>query len=63
MDVKEKLMSAEEIRVELARRQITRKQLAEALGCSYQYMVEIVLGKQHAYEMRERIGAWLRRAG
>jgi hypothetical protein len=60
MDVKQKIMSAEEIRVELARRQISRKALSQATDIYYPYLIEILLGQRKAVQMRERITSYLK---
>lgn len=55
MTVKHKVMEAQEIRAELGRRKMSRRQLSDETGISYQYLVEIVNGYYPAHKMRERI--------
>lgn len=55
MPVKNKVMTAEEIRAELARRKMTRKQLSDETGIRYQYLVTIVNGYYPAHKMRAKI--------
>lgn len=53
--VKRKPMEAGEIRAELARRKMTRKQLSDETGIGYQYLVAIVNGYYPAVKMRTKI--------
>jgi len=46
------ILSASEIRAELARRKISKAQLARETGISYQYLVEILQGYRPATRMR-----------
>lgn len=59
MNVKNKILSAPEIRAELARRQITRRQLATDTGIYYPYLIEILLGQRKATAMRQKITTYL----
>lgn len=49
------ILSASEIRAELARRKISKAQLARETGISYQYLVEILQGYRPATRMRAKI--------
>lgn len=52
---RQKIMSPGEIRVELARRRMTRVQLAAVLGVSHDYVVKIINGQRTAAERRAQI--------
>ncbi|MDP3115064.1 MAG: hypothetical protein Q8M98_09880 [Candidatus Cloacimonadaceae bacterium] len=51
----EKIMTADEIRLELTRRRMTRRELARHLGMNYDYIVQILLGYRNAAARREQI--------
>ncbi len=53
------ILTAEEIRAELARRKISKAQLSRETGIYYQYLVEILQGYRPAVEMRRRITTFL----
>ena len=53
------ILSAEEIRAELARRKISKAQLSRETGIYYQYLVEILQGYRPAVEMRRKITSYL----
>ncbi len=55
MDVKNKILSADEIRAELARRKISKAQLSRETGIYYQYLVEVLQGYRPATRIREII--------
>lgn len=50
-----KIMTPDEIRVELARRRMSRRELAECLGLSRDYVCRIILGLRNAESCREQI--------
>ncbi|MDD2601302.1 MAG: helix-turn-helix domain-containing protein [Kiritimatiellae bacterium] len=52
-------MTAEEIRMELARRRMTRTELAREVGVSANYMQKILRGERDAEERRAQIGEYL----
>lgn len=54
-----KILSADEIRAELARRKISKAQLARETGIYYQYLVEVLQGYRPATRMREIITNYL----
>ncbi|MCB5287726.1 MAG: hypothetical protein LHW64_07965 [Candidatus Cloacimonetes bacterium] len=54
-----KIMTAEEIRMELARRRMTRVELAEALGMTADYVRKILREERKAGEQRARISKYL----
>lgn len=49
------IMSAAEIRAELARRRMTRKELAQVLGVSTDYVTRIARGERTAEARRAQI--------
>lgn len=49
------IMTAPEIRAELARRRITRRQLSEKLNLSYSYVKLILAGSRDAEARRQQI--------
>lgn len=53
-----KIMSPDEIRVELARRRMSRRELAEVLRLSHDYVCRIIRGKRDAELRREQITDW-----
>lgn len=53
------IMTAPEIRAELARRGITRRQLSTALDISYSYTLKILQGRRDALEQRGKITKYL----
>ena len=59
MNVKNKVLSADEIRAELARRKISKAQLSRDTGIYYQYLVELLQGYRPATRMREKITKYL----
>ncbi|MFA7025964.1 MAG: hypothetical protein WC176_08870 [Candidatus Cloacimonadaceae bacterium] len=59
MNVKNKVLSADEIRAELARRKISKVQLSRDTGIYYQYLVELLQGYRPATRMREKITKYL----
>ncbi len=59
MDVKHNVLSADEIRAELARRKISKRQLSRDTGIYYQYLVEILQGYRPATRMRAIITSYL----
>lgn len=48
-------LSAADIRAELARRKMSKRQLSDETGISYQYLVELLNGYFKATEMRRKI--------
>jgi len=50
-----KIMTAPEIRAELARRRITRRELSEKLNLSYSYVKLILAGSRDAEARRQQI--------
>lgn len=50
-----KIMGPDEIRLELARRRMTRRELADRLNLSHDYMIRIVLGLRDAEARRAQI--------
>lgn len=55
MDVKNKILSADELRAELARRKISKAQLSRETGICYQYLVDVLLGYRPGTRVREQI--------
>jgi len=53
------ILSAEEIRAELARRNISKAQLSRETGIYYQYLVEVLQGYRPATRVREQITRYL----
>jgi len=53
------ILSAEEIRAELARRKISKARLARETGIYYQYLVEVLQGYRPATRVREQITRYL----
>lgn len=53
------ILSAEEIRAELARRKISKAKLARETGIYYQYLVEVLQGYRPATRVREQITRYL----
>jgi hypothetical protein len=53
------ILSASEIRAELARRKMSKAQLARETGIYYPYLVEILQGYRPAVEMRRKITTFL----
>jgi len=49
------ILSADEIRAELARRKISKARLARETGIYYQYLIEVLQGYRPATKMREKI--------
>lgn len=58
----QKILSADEIRIELTKRRLTRKQLSRDLGLNYDYLVQILLNQRKAFKIREKITLYLRKA-
>ncbi len=58
-----KILSAAEIRAELARRKITKAQLSRETGIYYPYLIEVLQGHQPATRMRTRITEYLMKEG
>lgn len=58
-----KILSAAEIRAELARRKISKARLARETGIYYQYLIEVLQGYRPATRMRERITEYLMKEG
>lgn len=56
-----KFLAADEIRAEIARRNMTRKDLAQATGISYSYLLRILQGRRHAPKLRAKIADYLSR--
>ncbi|HOD59841.1 MAG TPA: hypothetical protein PKH17_03750 [Candidatus Syntrophosphaera sp.] len=56
----QKIMSSEEIRMELARQKRTRVEIAKQFGLSYDYICRIVKGTRDAKERRKQITEYLR---
>ena len=56
---RKRIMTAEGIRAELARRRMTRKELAKVLGVSPSYVMKIVRGERVAEERRAQITKYL----
>lgn len=54
-----KKTDAAELRAELARRNITRREVAEALGLSYNYVKKILSGERNAELRREQIASYI----
>ena len=52
---RQKILTAAEIRAEIARRRITRRELAGKLGLSYAYIKMILAGSRDAQHRREQI--------
>lgn len=57
------ILSAADIRAELARRKISKAQLSRETGIYYPYLIEVLQGHQPATRMRERITEYLMREG
>lgn len=55
-------LSADEIRLELTRRRLTRRQLSRELNLSYDYVIQILLGYRNAERVRAQISKYLREA-
>lgn len=53
------ILSAAEIRAELARRKISKARLARETGIYYQYLVEVLQGYRPATRVRETITRYL----
>ena len=53
------ILSAAEIRAELARRKISKARLARETGIYYQYLVEVLQGYRPATRVREQITRYL----
>jgi len=53
------IMTAPEIRAELARRGITRRQLSTDMDISYSYTLKILQGRRDALEQRGKITKYL----
>jgi len=58
-----KILSAAEIRAELARRKISKAQLSRETGIYYPYLIEVLQGHQPATRMRQIITAHLQKRG
>lgn len=56
-----KILSAAEIRAELARRKISKAQLSRETGIYYPYLIEVLQGHQPATRMRQIITAHLQK--
>lgn len=54
-------MKPAELRAEMARRKISRRDVSEALGISYSYVLKILHGDRQAAEQRARIAEWLKK--
>jgi len=59
MIVNKKIMEADEIRAELARRKLSKRKLSEATGINYHYLIEILNGYYPATKRREQITTFL----
>jgi len=57
----EKVMEASELRAELARRRITRVEIARALGLSFDYVAKILCGRRKAVVRRREMQEYLER--
>ncbi|HNQ42796.1 MAG TPA: hypothetical protein PKI59_00095 [Candidatus Cloacimonadota bacterium] len=57
------ILSADEIRAELARRKISKARLARETGIYYQYLIEVLQGYRPATKMREKITDYLKNGG
>lgn len=55
------ILSAEEIRAELARRKISKAQLSRETGIYYPYLIEVLQGYRPATRMRQIITAHLQK--
>lgn len=55
----DRILSASEIRAELARRKISKARLARETGIYYQYLVEVLQGYRPATRVREIITHYL----
>lgn len=55
------IMTPTEIRIELARRNMTRVQLATAIGLSHDYVVKIINGQRTAAERRAQITEYFKK--
>ncbi len=58
-----KILSAADIRAELARRKISKAQLSRETGIYYPYLIEVLQGHQPATRMRQIITAHLQKRG
>ena len=58
-----KVMSAPELRAEIARRQVSRPQMAKDLGISYDYLRKILLGQRDAEDRRYQMTQYLMNGG
>jgi len=54
-----KVMEASELRAEAARRQVSRKELADAAGISYDYAWKILQGRRDAPLQRAKMTKYL----
>ena len=57
------ILSAAEIRAILAQRKISKRQLSDETGISYQYLVEVLQGYRPATKMRQKITDYLLKEG
>ncbi len=55
------ILSADEIRAELARRKISKAQLSRETGIYYPYLIEVLQGYRPAIRMRQLITAHLQK--
>lgn len=56
-----KILSAAELRAEMARHRISRREMATAMGVSYDYVVRILLGQRDAMARRHEMGEYINR--
>lgn len=56
------ILTADEIRAELARRKISKARLSRETGIYYPYLIEVLQGYRPATRMRQIITEFLRRA-
>ncbi len=54
-----KIMGADDLRAELARQRISRRELATALGVSYDYVLRILAGSRNAPARRAQIEEYI----
>lgn len=54
-----KIMRADELRAEMARHTISRREMARAMGVSYDYVVKILLGQRDAAARRHQMGEYI----
>ena len=54
-----KILGAADLRAEVARKNVTRRELAAALGLSYSYVKKILMGIRNAETRRAEMARWL----